>query len=83
MIAGRQDTELTQEVVTFTEARLSDGVLGVQGGVPGHHAPNDRRGIRLHSTPTYGLRVSASRTWNACAAHCWPDSLTPDSTSPA
>ncbi|MGD1111344.1 MAG: tyrosine-protein phosphatase [Mycobacterium sp.] len=30
MIAQRQDTELTPEVVTFTEARLSDGVLGVR-----------------------------------------------------
>ncbi|MGA3253168.1 MAG: tyrosine-protein phosphatase [Mycobacterium sp.] len=30
MIQQRQDTELTPEVVTFTEARLSDGVLGVR-----------------------------------------------------
>jgi protein-tyrosine phosphatase len=30
MIAQRRDTELTPEVVTFTEARLSDGVLGVR-----------------------------------------------------
>ena len=30
MIQQRQDTELTAEVVTFTEARLSDGVLGVR-----------------------------------------------------
>ncbi len=30
MIAQRSDTELTPEVVTFTEARLSDGVLGVR-----------------------------------------------------
>lgn len=30
MIAQRQQTELTPEVVTFTEARLSDGVLGVR-----------------------------------------------------
>jgi protein-tyrosine phosphatase len=30
MIAQRQETELTPEVVTFTEARLSDGVLGVR-----------------------------------------------------
>jgi protein-tyrosine phosphatase len=30
MISQRQDTELTPEVVTFTEARLSDGVLGVR-----------------------------------------------------
>lgn len=30
MIAQRQDTELTPEVVTWTEARLSDGVLGVR-----------------------------------------------------
>jgi protein-tyrosine phosphatase len=30
MIAQRQNTELTPEVVTFTEARLSDGVLGVR-----------------------------------------------------
>jgi protein-tyrosine phosphatase len=30
MIAQRQDTELTPEVVTFSEARLSDGVLGVR-----------------------------------------------------
>jgi protein-tyrosine phosphatase len=30
MIARRQETELTPEVVTFTEARLSDGVLGVR-----------------------------------------------------
>jgi protein-tyrosine phosphatase len=30
MIAQRTDTELTPEVVTFTEARLSDGVLGVR-----------------------------------------------------
>lgn len=30
MIAQRQDAELTPEVVTFTEARLSDGVLGVR-----------------------------------------------------
>ncbi len=30
MIQQRGDTELTPEVVTFTEARLSDGVLGVR-----------------------------------------------------
>jgi protein-tyrosine phosphatase len=30
MILQRSDTELTPEVVTFTEARLSDGVLGVR-----------------------------------------------------
>jgi protein-tyrosine phosphatase len=30
MIQQRDDTELTPEVVTFTEARLSDGVLGVR-----------------------------------------------------
>ncbi|AFJ37928.1 tyrosine-protein phosphatase [Mycobacterium intracellulare] len=30
MIAQRQDAELTPEVVTWTEARLSDGVLGVR-----------------------------------------------------
>ncbi len=30
MIQQRSDTELTPEVVTFTEARLSDGVLGVR-----------------------------------------------------
>jgi protein-tyrosine phosphatase len=30
MIAQRRETELTPEVVTFTEARLSDGVLGVR-----------------------------------------------------
>jgi protein-tyrosine phosphatase len=30
MIQHRSDTELTPEVVTFTEARLSDGVLGVR-----------------------------------------------------
>lgn len=30
MIQQRPDTELTPEVVTFTEARLSDGVLGVR-----------------------------------------------------
>jgi protein-tyrosine phosphatase len=30
MISQRQDTELTPEVVTFSEARLSDGVLGVR-----------------------------------------------------
>ncbi|WP_156687616.1 tyrosine-protein phosphatase [Mycobacterium sp. Marseille-P9652] len=30
MIAQRSDTELTPEVITFTEARLSDGVLGVR-----------------------------------------------------
>ncbi|MDR3654752.1 MAG: tyrosine-protein phosphatase [Mycobacterium sp.] len=30
MIQQRADTELTPEVVTFTEARLSDGVLGVR-----------------------------------------------------
>jgi len=30
MIRQRSDTELTPEVVTFTEARLSDGVLGVR-----------------------------------------------------
>jgi protein-tyrosine phosphatase len=30
MIQQRQDAELTPEVVTFTEARLSDGVLGVR-----------------------------------------------------
>jgi len=30
MIQHRGDTELTPEVVTFTEARLSDGVLGVR-----------------------------------------------------
>jgi protein-tyrosine phosphatase len=30
MIAQRQETELTPEVVTFTEARLSDAVLGVR-----------------------------------------------------
>jgi protein-tyrosine phosphatase len=30
MIEQRGDTELTPEVVTFTEARLSDGVLGVR-----------------------------------------------------
>jgi protein-tyrosine phosphatase len=30
MIQQRTDTELTPEVMTFTEARLSDGVLGVQ-----------------------------------------------------
>ena len=30
MIRQRGDTELTPEVVTFTEARLSDGVLGVR-----------------------------------------------------
>ncbi|OIN78632.1 tyrosine-protein phosphatase [Mycobacterium malmoense] len=30
MIRQRADTELTPEVVTFTEARLSDGVLGVR-----------------------------------------------------
>lgn len=30
MIEQRPDTELTPEVVTFTEARLSDGVLGVR-----------------------------------------------------
>ena len=30
MIQHRADTELTPEVVTFTEARLSDGVLGVR-----------------------------------------------------
>jgi protein-tyrosine phosphatase len=32
MIQQRSDTELTPEVVTFTEARLSDGVLGVRAG---------------------------------------------------
>jgi protein-tyrosine phosphatase len=32
MIQQRGDTELTPEVVTFTEARLSDGVLGVRPG---------------------------------------------------
>ena len=30
MIQQRTDTELTPEVMTFTEARLSDGVLGVR-----------------------------------------------------
>lgn len=30
MIQQRGDTELTPEVVTFTEARLSDGILGVR-----------------------------------------------------
>jgi protein-tyrosine phosphatase len=30
MIEQRSDTELTPEVMTFTEARLSDGVLGVR-----------------------------------------------------
>ncbi|MEE6179003.1 tyrosine-protein phosphatase [Mycobacterium sp. 050134] len=30
MIQQRSDTELTPEVLTFTEARLSDGVLGVR-----------------------------------------------------
>jgi protein-tyrosine phosphatase len=30
MIQQRSDTELTPEVMTFTEARLSDGVLGVR-----------------------------------------------------
>jgi protein-tyrosine phosphatase len=30
MIRQRADTELTPEVVTFTEARLSDGILGVR-----------------------------------------------------
>jgi protein-tyrosine phosphatase len=30
MIAQRREAELTPEVVTFTEARLSDGVLGVR-----------------------------------------------------
>jgi protein-tyrosine phosphatase len=30
MIQQRADTELTPEVVTFTEARLSDGILGVR-----------------------------------------------------
>jgi protein-tyrosine phosphatase len=30
MIQQRADTELTPEVMTFTEARLSDGVLGVR-----------------------------------------------------
>jgi protein-tyrosine phosphatase len=30
MIQQRRDTELTPEVLTFTEARLSDGVLGVR-----------------------------------------------------
>jgi protein-tyrosine phosphatase len=30
MIQQRSDTELTPEVVTFTEARLSDEVLGVR-----------------------------------------------------
>jgi protein-tyrosine phosphatase len=30
MIKQRSDVELTPEVVTFTEARLSDGVLGVR-----------------------------------------------------
>jgi protein-tyrosine phosphatase len=30
MISQRQDTELTPEVETFSEARLSDGVLGVR-----------------------------------------------------
>ena len=30
MIQQRSDVELTQEVVTFTKARLADGVLGVR-----------------------------------------------------
>jgi protein-tyrosine phosphatase len=30
MIQQRSETELTPEVVTFTEARLSDGILGVR-----------------------------------------------------
>ena len=30
MIQQRSETELTPEVMTFTEARLSDGVLGVR-----------------------------------------------------
>ena len=30
MIAQRRETEITPEVVTFTEARLSDGILGVR-----------------------------------------------------
>jgi protein-tyrosine phosphatase len=30
MIQQRSDTELTPEVLTFTKARLADGVLGVR-----------------------------------------------------
>ena len=68
---------MTPEVVTFTEARLSDEVLGVRA----EYLDAARRTIDDNFGSLDGYlraRVSARRTWNACAAHCWPDSLTPE-----
>ncbi len=56
MIQQRFDTELAPAVVTFTGARLSDGVLGCPRGVPGRRA-------RQTIDETYGSLLPARRRY--------------------